>query len=407
MSISITRRSFSIAAGATALTIGSLTRAGAQDASPVADEAPGLPPLPDGATIVAEGLWNPRFLAFADDGTLYVTESGIGGDMPFVFGGPPADEGATPMAEGPAEATPVAEEPVEGGSNRGYTGQVTAIAPDGSTSVVASGLASYSDGVGPSGITVHDGVVFFNVGGAAVHAGFEPLEGENALHRIDPDTGEITIIAEFNTTEIENNWDGTDINPNMYGLASGRNDGRLTAADAGANTIYSVDPETGAIQVRSVVPNLAELVPDVGFEERHAVPTDVVYHNGALHATLLSEFWPEDGPSVVSISGDGDFATLAPVAFGRSFVTGAASGPDGNLYIVQLFDNPEAAPVGTVFRVLGDATVEPVVEGLVMPHGIVFDGDGNLYVTVFVLMSGPDMPAGAVVRIEGVATPPA
>ncbi|MDQ3524051.1 MAG: hypothetical protein M3451_03235, partial [Chloroflexota bacterium] len=52
----------------------------AQDATPVGDAGPGLPPPPEGSTIVAEGLWNPRFLTFGDDGTLYITENGIGGD---------------------------------------------------------------------------------------------------------------------------------------------------------------------------------------------------------------------------------------------------------------------------------------------------------------------------------------
>ncbi|MBA3275330.1 MAG: hypothetical protein H0T72_06020, partial [Chloroflexia bacterium] len=70
--------------------------------------------------------------------------------------------------------------------------------------------------------------------------------------------------------------------------------------------------------------------------------------------------------------------------------------------------DPAGAPTGTIFRVnTGDGTVEPVVEGLVMPHGIAFDGDGNLYATVYVLMSGPGAPAGQVVRIDGIAAPAA
>ena len=208
---------------------------------------------------MAEGLWNPRFLAFADDGTLYVTEVGIGGDEPFVFGPPPGE--ASPVAEPVVEGTPAAEEAVEGGSTRGYTGQISAIAPDGTVTVPVSGLPSYSDGVGPHGITLQDGIVYFTVGGTAVLAGVEPLEGENNVFSFDPTTGTVTPIADFNIPEVEDNPDGTDVNPNLYGIAAGRSDGRLTVVDAGGNTVYSLDVATGDIQLRAVVPTLDVLMP--------------------------------------------------------------------------------------------------------------------------------------------------
>lgn len=402
MSQSMNRRTFTVASGAAVLAAGTVTRAMAQEASPVADGAPGLPPLPEGAVVYAQGLYNPRYLAFADDGTLYVTEAGVGGDEVFVSG-VPTEEEATPV-DGAAEATPVAEEAAPP-ATRGYTGQVSAIAPDGTQSVAVSGLASYSDGVGPTGVTVQDGIVYFTIGGAAVLAGAELLDGENGLFSFDPASGEVAQIAEFSTYEIENNPDGTDVNPNLYSLSSGDNDGRLTLNDAGSNTVFSVDAATGEFQLRAVVPDLATLLPDSGNEARQPVPTGGTYHKGAYHTTLLSEFWPADGPSVLKIDGDGDFASFTSVTTGRSFVTGLASGPDGNLYIAQLFDDPAGAPIGTIFRILPDGTAEPAVEGLVMPHGITFDGDGNLFVTTMVLMSGPGAPAGQVVRIDGIAPP--
>jgi hypothetical protein len=395
----IDRRAFTVATGAAVLSVGAVTRGFAQDATPVEGEGgPGLPPLPEGAVIVAEGLFNPRYLAFTDDGTLYVTEIGTGGDELF----PPVAAGATPIAEA---GTPVAEEEAMPPSTRGYTGQISAIAPDGTVTPVISGLASYSDGVGPIGLAMQDGMLYFTIGGMAVSVGVEILDGENGLFQLDPATGEAVQIAEFNTYEIENNPDGTDVNPNLYQVSVGDTDGRLTVNDAGSNTVFSVDAATGEFQLRAVVPDLATLLPDSDNEPRQPVPTAGVYHKGAYHLSLLSEFWPVDGPSVVKVDGDGDFATFTSVTTGRSFVTGLASGPDGNLYLSQLFDDPAGAPIGTIFRVLPDGTAEPAVEGLVMPHGITFDGDGNLYVTIYTLMSGPGMPAGAVVRIDGVAPP--
>ena len=76
----------------------------AQDAAtPVAEDAGmGLPPLPEGATVVAEGLFNPRFIAFGDDGTLYITENGVGGDE--ILPGPGGTNEGEASPEAGAEA---------------------------------------------------------------------------------------------------------------------------------------------------------------------------------------------------------------------------------------------------------------------------------------------------------------
>ena len=58
--------------------------------------------------MVAEGLWNPRFLAFGDDGTLYITENGVGGDE--VIGQPESGTGELEATPG-ATPTPRAAAP--------------------------------------------------------------------------------------------------------------------------------------------------------------------------------------------------------------------------------------------------------------------------------------------------------
>ena len=408
LSSSLNRRTFTIATGAAALAAGTVSRATAQDATPVEGEAPGLPPLPEGATVVATGLFNPRYIAFADDGTLYVTEQGVGGDEALA---PPAPEGTPQATPVTAEGTPAPAE--EETVTRGYTGQITQVDPDGTQSVTITGLASYSIGVGPTGIAVQDGLVYFSIGGAAVSAGAEPLTGENGLHSFDPATGTSTQLAEFNTYEIENNPDGTDVNPNLYAVSVGDSDGRLTVNDAGSNTIFSVDPATGEFSLRGIVPDLNGLTAKdeegaiTDDPARQPVPTGGTFVGTAYHTAILSEMWPENGPSIVKVDGDGQFATFTSVYRGGSFVTGLATGPDGKIYFSQLFDDPSSgAPFGTIFRVnTADGTAEPVVEGLMMPHGIAFDGDGNLYATVYALVSSPGAPAGQVVRIDGIAAP--
>ncbi len=381
----------------------------AQEATPIAGPGPGLPPPPEGATVVADGLLNPRFLALGDDGTLYITENGVGGDEVITPPGVGTGElEATPEGTPRAapQATPIAEEQEGPPPTRGYSGRISRVSADGTQEVLADGLASYSVGAGPNGIALGDGEVFFAIGGIAVGTGSEPFPEENTVNRLVLESGTIELIAELGPYEVENNPDGTDVNPNLYGLASTA-DGQLLVADAGGNTLYTVDPATGEFELTAIVPLLPELP---GMEsvtdapERHPVPTGVaVADDGTAYIGLLSEFWPEGAPSVLTLGDDG---TLAAAGGPLSYNVAIAVGPDGLVYASQLFsfteDSPEPGP-GSVIRITADGEIETVIESVLMPHGIAFDPDGNMYVAINSLVSGPEMAGGQVIRIDGVA----
>lgn len=420
----LSRRAFAKASLAASIALASgasvASRAFAQDATPMGEEgtptgsAPeggggSLPPLPEGATLVAQGLWNPRFLAFGDDGTLYITESGVGGDEVVQAPGNGENEGAATPG-----ATPVAAPAGEGeggsgaASTRGYTGQVSKVAPDGTQTVIVDGLVSYSEGVGPIGLALGKGVAYFAIGGVAVGAGATPLPEENTLNKVDVMTGEMTLVANLGQYEVDNNPDGADVNPNLY-MVSRNTDGMLLVADAGGNTIYSVDPDSGDFTLAGVVPDLTELsgvtpTPDIGSGQ--AVPTSVtVADDGTIYVAPLRETWPAEAPSVLTMSSDGTFSpfeTSEPLAFTVSLV----AGPDGNLYASQLFGEmtDQGPGPGRVMQIAPDGTMTPVIEGVMMPHGVAFDADGNLYVAINTLMSGPGMPAGQVIRMDGIAS---
>ncbi len=359
----------------------------AQDATPEGGaEGPGMPPLPEGAVVVAEGLWNPNGLAFGPDGTLYIAESGVFGEGPTE-----PEDIATPEAA-PATAAPML-----------VPAQISQVAPDGAVSV----LTTEAGGVG---IDVFEGSVYVSHGGGSVGSGLTPLPEENTISAVDVATGEVRLVAELGQYEVDNNQDGTDVNPNLYGLDIA-DDGTIYVADAGGNTIYTVDSQTGEFSLFAVVPDLTQLTGATPTAEEQAmmgpgprqpVPTDVVIDgDGNIIVTYLSEFW--NGPSVLSFAADGSYSVLAS---NLSTIVAAAMGPDGSLYVVQLTADmtSEMPAPGNVFRLGADGAPEPVVEGLFFPHGIAIDGDGNLFVTTNSIISGPDAPAGMVLRFDGIAS---
>ncbi|MDQ3657148.1 MAG: hypothetical protein M3457_19005, partial [Chloroflexota bacterium] len=149
---------------------------------------PGLPPIPEGATVVAEGLWNPGNIVFGPDGTVSVL----------------------------------------------------------------------SDETGGIGIAVYEGEVYVAAGGTSVGMGLTPYPGENTVNAISIETGEVRLVAELGTYEADNNPDGSDVNPNLYGLDIS-NAGEIYVADAGGNTIYKIDAASGEYELFAVVPNLTDL----------------------------------------------------------------------------------------------------------------------------------------------------
>ncbi len=356
-------------------------------ASPVA-EGGGLPPIPEGATVVAEGLWNPGDLAFGDDGTLYIAETGVAGGDPSA---PPAL--ATPNPDG---SLPLGAAPV-------IPPQISAVAPDGKQSVLTTGT-------GGVGIGVLSGWVYVSTGGGSVGSGFAPQPQENTVSAVDIATGAVLKVAELGPYEVANNPDGLDVNPNLYGLDFGA-DGQLYVADAGGNAIYKINPDSGEFALFAVVPNLTDLTgatPTVLEQAqqpgpRQPVPTGVVVDGGGnVVVSLLGEGW--SGPSILTFAPDG---TYTPGISGLTMIVDITLGPDGLLYASQLTaDLSSAVPSpGSVIRINADGSTEMVVEGLFFPHGIVFDAEGNLFVATNSIISSPDAPLGQVLRIDGIAKP--
>lgn len=376
-----------------------------EESTPVAEETG--PAIPEGTTLVAQGFSNPRFIARGTSGNLYVTEVGVGGDEPFGAEEPSGEgEIATPGA------TPMAAEPVvtDFTMTRGYTGAVSRVTVDGVREVLVEGLASYGGGVGLAGVALGVGEVYFAIGGVAVGAGATPLPEENTIWRYVVETGEVSQIAALGQLEVDSNPDGTDVNPNLYEMTS-TVDGTLLVNDAGGNTVYSVDLATGTPTLLGVVPDFTALTggaldPQLGSGQ--PVPTGLeLAADGTIYVAALAEFWPEGTPTIMTLGADGTF-TPVTTSETLNWVVALESGPDGNLYASELFGamTEQGPGPGRVVRInVADGTVTPVLENVMMPHGLTFDEAGNMYLVIYSMVSTPGAPGGMVVRMDGVAAP--
>jgi YVTN family beta-propeller protein len=364
----------------------------AQDATPAVIQVP----LPAGCTVVASGLFNPRGIALDADGTLYIAEAGDAGDEA-VF----ASSG---------EGTPAATEPV---TSYGLTGRISKVTPDGTQSVVAGGLPSYTFGteiVGPSGVAVAGGKLYVSVGGPGpLTAMAPPIPNRDSVVAIDPATGALTTVADVGAYERSTNPDPNAVDSNLGGIAAGAN-GLLYVADAGGNTVYTVDPASGTLSVLAVVPGLPSpggVANDrrSGKSEIDPVPTSVYpAPDGDLYVGLLSgaPFTPGSA-KILHITPDG---TVSDAATGLTMVVGVAVGADGTLYASQISENFLAQPpaLGSVVRIKADGTPETVVPGLLLPYGLAVVGDGSIYVAIDASAEPGTPPQGEVLHCTVAAT---
>lgn len=395
------RKRFAVAMGFSLALLLSGSAAALQEASPAA--SPAGPPLPAGCTVVASGLVNPRYVTVGDDGTLYISEAGVGGDQ---VATPPVVPGATPETGPGGEPLSVAI---------GDTGQVSMVAPDGTQSVLVDGLPSFAlspiESVGPAGIAFANGQVLLAVGGPGPATAFtDPIPNESSIVSIDPASGEVTLVADLGAYERTNNPDGFAIDSNVYGIGVA-DDGTIYANDAGANATYRIapggEPEVLVVHAGLPLPEGMEAPPGGnpgrgGANELDPVPTDIEFgaDSSVLVGLLSGGPFPPGAAKVVSVAQDG---TVADLATGLTMVVALAVGPDDQLYATQISTNflGEMPEPGNVVRLLADGTQEVVADGLILPNGIAFDQDGNLLVVVnSVSMGGPD---GQVLRCEGIA----
>ena len=325
--------------------------------------------------VIASGLNNPRGLAFAPGGALYVAESGAGGSGP-CFAGP------------------------EGPSCFGETGAVTRIGRHGQvqalTGLPSIGAEDSGDAaIGPSDVAFRGKTgLYVTVGlGAdpAIAEDIPELGDMGQLLRAKPWRGTWQTVADLADFETENdpNEDGPDTNPNSV-LAF---KGNRVVSDAGANDLLRVNGN-GSIDVLATFPNVD--VPGAPPEGMDAVPTSVAKGpDGAYYVGQLTGFpFPVGGASVFRVEPGHD---PEPFATGFTNIIDIAFDHDGNLYVLEIFTNSllSGDPTGALKRVDTNGVVETIMsDGLITPGGLAVRG-GYAYVSNCGTCAG----AGEVLRI--------
>lgn len=334
---------------------------------------------------VAKGLNGPMGVLAAEDGSVWVIDSGMGGDKTI--------EGTNPDTGEKITATV------------GDSARIVKVAADGTQTDVVTlpSIFTGQEATGGARLALLDGTLYATSGFWVETSGPAPLPLMSTVVKLENDA--ITQVADTWAFENSNNPDGFVKESHPYGLAAGP-DGNLWVADAGANTVYKVNPSSGEISLVATLPGIAGPLPNPGrgnAQESDPVPTGIVVNqDGSAYVSLLPGFpFVPGSAKVVKIAADG---TVSDYANGLTMVTDLQMAPDGNLYAVQLGIFTEQGPTpntGALVRIK-DGKAEEVLKGLSFSTAVSFNSAGDAYLTI----NGAGAPGtGEVQMFAGIAKP--
>jgi sugar lactone lactonase YvrE len=333
-------------------------------------------------TTVAGGFNSPQGVLVAPDGSVWVTEGGMGGEQEITMSNPETGEDMTITI--------------------GETARVVQVAADG-TQIVAATLPSMTFGqevVGAGRLALLDGTLYASSAEWIETAGPERMPLMGVIASIAD--GQATEFADTWAFEVTNNPEPFMLHSHPYGLAVGPDD-MLWVADAGGNDLLKIDPASGAVELVTVFAGVPSPLPNAvrdGAMESDPVPTSVAFDaEGNAYVSLLPGFpFLPGSAKVVKVTPDGQTSDYAT---GLTMLTDLRTAPDGSLYAVSIGQFTEQGPTpnsGAIIRIKEGAASETVIGGLMFPTSIDFTPEGNAYVTT----NGIGAPGtGELVRYDG------
>jgi hypothetical protein len=336
--------------------------------------------------VIAKKLDNPRHVAVAKNGDVYVAEAGRGGSH------------ATAKS---------CFDSAEGFACTGRTGAITKIGRWGQDRIV-KGLASFApvnggSAIGPHGVYVAGNELYFTNGGPTGPTRGNPPElvlRDPTLVAEDPISAlygrlfrvkgrdRITPIADAWAFENRVNPDAQVGNPLVDSnpvdvLVDG---GRFVMADAGGNSVIRTD-HRGRLEALSVFPNVPTPSP-FGTIPMQAVPTGVVEGpDGFYYVSQLTGFpFPVGGAKVFRVNPwTGAYSVYAS---GFTMIMDLDFGDDGTLYVLEIDSDNILDPAGsrdgglwTVSRRGKTRKVALPAGTLTEPGGIAVGRHDQLYVS--------------------------